>query len=226
MRGRAAGNEGVSQVRSVSTFALLGTGILALFVAFGAGAASADTLCTENIAPSGKCPEGKRLPEGESFTAVTPTGEPAVFRVGKELAEVKCKSKATGKTTASDGGHKSLLGSLETVTFENCVGECGSITAENLAWRVEALAESQVVNLREDPAGPPAVVLHECFGFTCLYEAEGSIVPMTFAGGNPAHLTAVEAVFLRKTGLCFQESKFTALYELTTPKPVWLTALP
>lgn len=215
-------------LKMLSLAAVAAAAVLALV---GATGASADRGCKVEVADSGECAAANLYALPLAISAKTPVGTKAEL-VASGLG-TKCDSSVTGEATASDGPHTQLLGLLKTLTFTNCEGSCKNATAENLPYNVEALALALLWHINNNLShGIPAALL-ECslFGIpvNCLYEATGQTALLNFTPGNPAKLVANKVPLSRGTKdsqACPATGVWNATYEITTPKPLWLTALP
>jgi RHS repeat-associated protein len=185
-----------------------------------ASPAAATTLCSLNGSP---CP-GVEYLTGTKVEGALKAGTNTTFVTS--LGTVTCTSSAVaGETTSAGGEGKAVEGTLTTFTFGGCtMGESScTVTAVNLPYSISA-THSSGGNGTLAVSDPTAVGTKvECPSITCTYGAKE--VSLKATGGNPAVVKA-EAISLPKlSGLfCPTEGKWTAEYELSTPKPLFLVA--
>jgi hypothetical protein len=188
----------------------------ALMAVVGAGAAQAETtLCkvTEDA-----CSTANMYPVGTSITAVTTSK--ATLKAG--FVTVKCNGTLSGTTTTTttpEGGITALgwtacEGAEEVVSEPTVAGgkEFGQLQVH---WDAEHNGNLTAKNIR---------VRIKALGVTCFYGGTVS-TGLTLKGGNPATVTA-NAEIERLSGssvLCGNPANWTATYEVTAPKPLYVS---
>ena len=216
-------------MKLIKMLGLAAVAAVAAMAFLGAASASADTLCKANEEP---CSAANSYAIGTTITGLTTAAKPATLLgingSGETIVEEECHSTASGKTTKNDGSHTQLLGLLDTLTFTSCKGICSGASSLRTPYAIEASGLKQELIAKTDGSGAPGAKLTGCFGIaTCEYEATGGTALLTFTGGSPGHLTASKVPLTRTSGaLCPAKGEWDALYEITSPNPAFLSALP
>jgi RHS repeat-associated protein len=209
-------------MRAARVASLVIFGAVAL-ACIGTSSASATTLCSLNGSP---CP-GVEYPSGTQVEGALVGGTKAKFVTS--LGTVECTtSTVTGKTTSAGGEGSAVTGEISGLTFTGCVlgGTSCTVEAVNLAYNTS-------ITVTEKGNGTLAVT--DAVGVGVLAKC-GSIVNCTvttaeaklaITGGNPGKASAA-AVPLKTTSgfLCPKEATWTAEYELSQPKPLYVVAKP
>jgi hypothetical protein len=196
-------------MKYVKMLGLAAIAAAALTAFVGAGTASAETtLCAVNTSP---CPAGSAYGTGTTINAQLKAGTHATLHAG--FAEITCKkSTVTGKienaTTPS--------GKISNLTFTECSGvvkvlKNGSLTAHHSGGGNGNLTATGVE------------VTVEQAGVHCIYG--GNITTgLNLTGGNPATMTSTAKIPLVSGGFfCASPANWTASYEVTSPKPLFVT---
>lgn len=188
-------------------------------MAFGAGSASAVTLCKEAKSP---CPEASRYTSGTAITASLKTK--TVATLTSSLGNVVCtESAVSGKTTATSGSP--LPGTISSLSFKSCTLGSSSctVTVENLPYAASVDASATVGNGTLTTTGQAHV---DCgSALNCIFK---KAVALSVTGGNPALVTANTALELIKNEgfICPSSATWDAEYEVTAPKPLFVVASP
>jgi hypothetical protein len=196
----------MKHVKMLGIAAVLAAALMALI---GAGAAQAETtLCkvTEDA-----CSTANMYPVGTAIAATAT--EPAVLKAG--FATITCnKSTVAGKTETTTTPE----GKNSTLSFS----ECGSATVTTLNPGKLQIHWDAEHNGNLTTSGVEVKV--EVLGVSCVYGGEVKS-GLTLTGGNPATLDAVEANIPKVSGgiLCGNPAKWTAHYEITSPKPLFVS---
>jgi len=205
--------------------ALTIAGISVMLAIVAVSGASATRLCKEEGVAEA-CPAGKTIGAGTAIKAQLAGGIPSVLHIG--FGEVTCMgSKLEGKTTSVGGVlGVPVKGTIIEASWSNC--ECAGVAAlmepGNLPWSTE-------INGSGNKDGTLTIleprVKVECNGFICTYQ-KPSITNLQFKGGNPAEIqAAIGQVFLERApggfAGCAVSAEWDADYEVTTPKPVFVT---
>ncbi len=185
---------------------------LAATAIVGATSASAVVLCKENKSP---CPEAQQYPSGTKISAQLVAGTKAVLT---GTLNVECSvSTVSGETTAKSGSP--LPGKITGLTFKTCT-TCPTVTAESLPYAASVTASG--AGNGGLTVSNPKVKLSGCFGFaTCI--ASAASVTLDVVGGNPARVKAVKEPLTLSGFGCGSSGTWTAEYEITAPKPVFVT---
>jgi len=225
----------MSYRRSIKVFSLAAVAAVAAMAFIGASSASAVTLCKVLQNP---CAEGNRWPVPQEIHAVLAAGTKATLAAGP-INDECTESLIKGKTTANDGLNAAggLLGLIETVTFGgSCT--CQTQIAIHLPWKFKLLSEvtekikedegadNGLLHVFQDGKGNPGGLVI-CEGNHCEYTTSEALATVT--GGNPGFVTAeVKLPTIGGDFICFfgGAAVWKAKYEILTPKPAWVSALP
>lgn len=144
---------------------------LAAMAFVGAGSASADSACLEDVALTVECPAGKVW--NGSIIGLSPE---TVLTAG--AFEEKCKSEFLADWVKNEGSHVGVLYLILKLTFTECKGSCKEVkgnSASNLPFLVLASALKAHAVVTADGKGTPGGLLIGCtlFGFSvnCSYTA-------------------------------------------------------
>jgi len=194
---------GLAAVAAVALMALVGS------------TASATVLC--KAAEGETCATGSAYPEKTTIEAKLVAGTKA--KLVTTFKTIECsKSSVKGETSAEEA--EPLTGPEGTLTFEECncevkVLKVGKLSTVHIAGTNNGTLSST--------GNESTVTCSTIFGSVhCIYATENTDVG-TLTGGNPAKLKA-EAVIPRLTtnGLCSEQSEWSAEYEVTAPKPLFI----
>jgi hypothetical protein len=196
---------------------------LALTAMAGAGTASAATvLCTTNANP---CPVD--YGKGTKISAQLKSGTEAILTAG--FGSVRAKtSTLSGEITSTQNAAGTPEGVVTALTFGTVTGPFGescSTKALNLPWKAEVHTTEAVSNGNGTlTVFNPKVTVNCGFTVKCNFSTEKAVLHID--GGNPAFATA------NKVSLAIQESDeggscpgaatWTATYEITAPKPLFV----
>jgi len=196
----------------------------ALMASAGSSTATATVLCkTSPAANEGEttgtgCPPESTYPAKTTIEAKLVSGTKA--KLVTSFKTIECsKSSVKGETSAEEA--EPLTGPEGTLSFEECNCEVKVLKAGTLSttW----VSGTHNGTLRST-GNESTVTCSTIFGSVhCIYVTENTDVG-TLTGGNPAKLKA-EAVIPRLTtnGLCSEESEWNAEYEVTAPKPLFVS---
>jgi RHS repeat-associated protein len=202
---------------------LAALGALAILAATGGPTASATTLCSLNGSP---CP-GVEYPSGTKVDGALVSGGKSKFVTS--LGTIECTtSTVTGETTSAGGEGKAVEGTIGSLAFSGCkLGETScTATVVNLPHSASATAteKGNGTLAMKDSEGVGATV--KCgLVIDCTLSTEEAKLKLT--GGNPA-IASAEAVPLGKLSgaKCPSEAKWSAEYELSQPKPLYVVTKP
>jgi len=196
---------------------------MALMAFVGSSTASATVLCKTNPkAGAGEatgtiCPSGEAYPENTTIEAKLTTGTKA--KLITSFKTIECgKSAVKGETSAEVA--EPLTGPEGTLTFEECNCEVKVLKAGKLS--TEHIAGTHNGTLKST-GNESTVVCSSIFGNVhCIYATENTDVG-TLTGGNPATLKAEATIpKLATNALCSEKSEWSASYEVTAPKPLFV----
>jgi hypothetical protein len=208
-------------MKYVKILGLAAVAAAALMAFVGASSASATVLCKTpgtGATTGTTCPEGWAYPANTHIHAVNV----GTVKLDTTFKNVECSnSTITGDTNTEGSATETITGPEGTLTFTNC--NCTVTVLKAGFIEIHWIPDTHNGTLTSDES-EVTVTCNTIFGSVhCIYETtEDSIGDVT--GGNPAifHSTAV----IRKkptNGLCSEESTWTATYEVTEPKPLYVT---
>ncbi len=211
-------------MKSLKILALAAVAAAALMAFVGSGTASATILCKVNPAPTGESEStGEECPSESTYPAKTTIEGKLVSGTKAKLVTtfktIEC-SKSSVKGETSEEEAEPLTGPEGTVTFEECNCEVKVLKSGTLS--TEWIEGSHNGTLKSNK-NESTVTCSTIFGNVhCIYVTENTDVG-TLTGGNPATLKA-EAVIPRlpTNGLCSEQSEWSASYEVTAPKPLFV----
>ncbi|MFL5834506.1 MAG: hypothetical protein ACJ76B_11090 [Solirubrobacterales bacterium] len=197
---------------------------LAVMAMVGASAASASgTACKTNSEP---CPAGDLYAAGTKMTAQLVPGTHATLT--SSVGNVTCKnSTVAGVLNEPAKAH----GEITSLTFTNCTlgeTEC-TVSATKPPYTVTGIATPAVlgkgngdftVTQKAGGSVPGATVVCGFF-INCTFSSTD--ITLKFTGGSPAKLKAEAVNLNRSGGICPSTSVWHAEYEVTAPKPLFLT---
>jgi hypothetical protein len=138
-------------MRIIKTLGLAAVAAIAAMALLGAASASAHTICKSNH-PLDECPVGDRYTLPVTINSTLVAGTTATLL--SSLGNVVCKKSAvSGKVTENTG--ESVLGKIESVTFEECKlgGTNCTVTTENLPYTAHLLLAIESVTEPADLGG-------------------------------------------------------------------------
>jgi hypothetical protein len=138
------------------------------------------------------------------------------------VGPVLCE-KSTVEGTTAGGLATTLLGEITKLTFTSCkLGETScTVTAEGLPYTSHLLIIPGTHNGEFVTLEPSAKVVCGSF-INCTFGFEE--INLELVGGNPATIAAEEELLTREAGFfCPGESHWTAKYEVTSPKPLFVS---
>jgi hypothetical protein len=134
---------------------------------------------------------------------------------------VECsKSALKGETSNEGSATEEVTGPEGTLTFEECNCEVKVLKAGTVStgWIAGTNNGTQQASSNESTVSCSTI-----FGpVHCIYATEGTDLG-TLTGGNPAKLDAsAEIPKLPTAAICSEKSHWTAEYEVTSPKPLFV----
>ncbi len=205
-------------MRYAKILGLAAIAALASMAFIGAGSASADSLCRENVGHAGTCPAPlvvNELIEAESI------GKAELL---SSIGNVKCSSQGLGKIVAT-GNHQPVLGLLETLTFTACEGACSKAKAHSAPFHLEVQASTLTPYAQPHPSSTllPGGLLENCtFGINCLYEVTSHLADLgEIESGATGDVLKFLVPLLRSnhSAFCPEKSEWHARYLLRTDLP-------
>lgn len=194
---------------------------LAAVAALAAVPASAATvLCNESTTT---CPAANTYPGGTSIEAKLKAETSVKFK--GSFSSTCSQSTLAGKSTAEVG--ESVPVEITGLTI-SCSSPCKAVEAKNLPYSSQAAKTeggNGTLTVNSSESGTPAITFSECsWGTSCTFSL--SNMALAANGGNPAQLVANEVPLSLTEGMsffCGKTIKFNATYEVTAPKPMFLT---
>jgi hypothetical protein len=212
------------RLRNVLALVVAGLALSAL----AAAPASATRLCLNNTTD----PCSAVYAKGQMFEATLKTKTIAEVGIGA-FGPVKCTgSTSKGQSTDAGGGAGVAVGAqIEAMTWSTCTCTLGnaSVTpvfpaAPNNFWKAE-------IKWQKEKSGTLVIanpkIQATCDVEKCVYEK--AQIEMSFKGGNPGEITALSGkvkltrVDKESTIGCGGEAELIMTYEITKPKPVYVT---
>lgn len=189
----------------------------------GAGSASATVLCkTEGTgSPSGTtCPEGWAYPAGTEIHAVLDPGT-GNSKLVTAFKTMECEgSTIAGETTAEEG--EPLTINVTVFVFEKC--NCEVVTLAGGSLSVVWNSGTENGTLRSTGAEITTECKGTLFGNVhCIYRTSATDIGV-LTGGNPATMDIEKSNIPRLTtdSLCSEKAEWSAKYEVTSPKPLFV----
>jgi len=211
----------MKHLKFLGPLALVSAVALALI---GATAASATVLCENNL-NTATC--GQVVPKTTLFESKLQAGTVADIDPG--VQEIECKQSAIGARTENAGSDKETVRLPDTankellvVRFEECdctvaVLATGDIEVHHIVTTDNGMLTSNGLQITTRCVG--------IFGeIHCIFKTVNANMG-TLKGGSPSELVisvALERVATNK--LCSEVIHWTGKYEVTTPKPLYVTA--
>jgi len=211
-------------MKYVKMLGLAAVAAAALMAFVGASTASATVLCSE---PGTGTPTGTTCPAGKAYgTATTGVHIHAVntttVKLDTTFKTVECTgSTITGDTNNEGGAGQSITGPEGTLTFTGCNCTVNVLKAGTL--KIDWISGTHNGTLTSN-GSEVTVSCSTIFGNVhCIYETtEDDLGDLT--GGNPAIFHSTAVINKKPTSeLCSKESTWTATYEVTEPKPLYVT---
>lgn len=183
----------------------------------GAGTASATVLCKNNGSTSA-CSEN--YPSATKVSESLVAGTKAVLNT--EFKNIECsKSTVSGKTETSGSATETVKGPVEGLTFEECNCEVKVLKTGTL--EIHWISGPNNGTVTQNGA-EVTVNCSTIFGTVhCIYVTENTDLG-TLTGGNPAKVDVKASIpRLTTNSLCSTTATWEASYEVTAPKPLYVT---
>lgn len=198
-------------MRLIKMVGLAALAALAAMAFVGAGSASADVLCTENVGHGAECPSSKIV---AANTLIVGTSTDAILLDNELNVEEECDSTTLGKYLGSNGAHNGLKGLITLFDFTNCVGLCDEAVGHSAPFNLFASAATLHATVTGDNGSlQPGARLQGCpFGVTCLYQTPSALLEID------DDLLIAEHVPLNRSSfsfVCPSETAWDATYLLT-----------
>lgn len=194
------------------------------FVGVASASAASTELCSTNTAPC----SGTKYLSGTSVSAKLKGT--SVAKLETNLVTVTCTASTVGGKTTSSGGAGAVTGQISSLTFGGTCKTGGGTTCEvtvlHLATPYNASIEATgggngAMTVTTGSSGKPGATVH-CGSFiNCSFETASAALTVT--GGNPA-VAKAEGIELEHSNgaFCPAEAFWTAEYEVTAPKPLFV----
>lgn len=183
----------------------------AAFMAFvGAGTASATELCTE----SATC--GTMYPSGTAIAAKS-TKTLVLENLGGTVLDECTSGEVKGTTSTTGGASETVKANITALTWVGCTKTTKTTT--NGALEIHAITPTGNGTL----TGSGSVVEINTILGVCSYGTGAGTDLGTLVGGNPATIS-INAIVQKISGnfACPAEARWTAAYEVTSPKPLFV----
>jgi hypothetical protein len=208
-------------MKYVKMLGLAAVAAAALMAFVGASSASATVLCTTQGtgSPTGTtCPANQAEPAGTEIHAVNK----GTVTLDGEAFNIECAaSTIKGKTSNEGSATETVKGKIETLTFTSCGPSTVTVLKAGeleIHWKEGTHNGTLTGNGQEI-----TTVTSTIFGnIHCIFSVTNqSLGDVT--GGNPAIFTSNAKIKqLPTNGLCPNEGAWTATYEITNPKPIFI----
>jgi hypothetical protein len=204
---------------------------MALMAFVGAGTASATVLCKTQLT-TGCAASGWDYPAGTTIDATlkSPTSTATLETTGGTTLDTCTGSTVHGKTETTGSSTTTVSGKLTSelnaegdpkgLTWSGCTVPTTTLAAGSLEIHWISGTDNGTLT-----ASGAEVTVNTGFFGACVYGTGTGKDLGTLLGGSPATLAISTNVTLTKneSGLCPSETKWTATYEVTTPKPLFVT---
>lgn len=180
----------------------------------GAGTASADTttLCQHGSPTQPPCQAGFIIYTGKIETSV------AKATLTTSLGTISCASSSFKGEVLKGEGEPAAIGEVSGFSFEECKTAEGvkcTLSPKNLPYEASIVGMSNKGSMTvSDSTGVGSKV--EC-GFSIDCELLAKSTELSFAGGEPAVITASEVKFEAVGLMCPKTATWTATYKLAKP---------
>ena len=229
-------------MKYVKMLGLAAVAAAALMAFVGASTASATVLCkVEGTGPptGTTCPANSAYPAGTEVHAVLDPGTgPA--KLVTSFKTIECKASTVKGSTSNEGSAtETVKGTIEAknLTFSECNCEVKVLAGGSLEihWGETIENEKKEKEWRGDTGhdatltSTGAEVTSECstvFGLVhCIYKTNGTTLGV-LTHGNPATMDIENSNIPRlvTNPLCAEKAEWSAKYEVTTPKPLFVAA--
>jgi len=217
-------------MKYVKMLGLAAIAAAALMALVGASTASASRLCKVNTETE-MCSEANKYGSNQEIHAVLTAGKIAKLSTAFKTIECK-KSTVKGKIAEEWTGSttQTVTGPIEVLNFEECNCTVNVLKTGTLEVHADPITDEggKVTDtdngILTSNGAEVTVTCASIFGNVhCIYVTENTTIG-TLTGGNPAELDANANIPRKPTdGLCSEEAKWTAEYEVTTPKPLYVS---
>lgn len=175
----------------------------------------AGTLCSAKEFNGVPCFFGKRFGAGTPVSATLKSGTASVLNAG--FANIECEGSAmNGELLDPGSSTEPVVGAWSSWTFSGCNCSVSAPKAGDFSVDWSSGSDGALVLSGFE-------IKANCGGKECVFG--GSINEgITLLGGSPAMIKAVGAPVAKQSGVaeCESSSKWTAEYEVTAPKPLYV----
>jgi RHS repeat-associated protein len=200
---------------------------VALMAFAGAGTASATVLCKEagTGSPTGtSCPSGQGYGAGQEIRAVNK----GTVTLDTTFKTVECKSsEIKGETSKEGSASETVTGPEGSLSFSSC--NCSTVTVVKAGTlEIHWISGTHNGTVTSNNSKVTTICKAPIFGFNvhCTYVTSNTDIGV-LTGGSPATFTSsatIPVLEAESDGLCPEESKWTATYEVTAPKPLYVAS--
>lgn len=183
--------------------------IVAAFVAFGAGSASATVLCKTKTSPC-----GSKYPVGTLFNSELTPGTTAVFKAG--FATFECtEGHGSVETTTEGSATETVKGITKTLSFGGCNGEVNVLKTGSgeIHWTSKTNGSFTVEGME---------ITGSMLGVDCVYGGSISSGITLNGGEKPTISINAKIALLSGSFLCANPGTMTASLSITEPTPLYV----
>ncbi|MDQ3725056.1 MAG: hypothetical protein M3335_04055 [Actinomycetota bacterium] len=203
-------------MKYIKMLGLAAVAAAALMAFVGASTASATVLCKVNTATTGCHVGGNAYAKGTTIKGNL-TATAILETVGGEVLNKCTGSTLEGKTETTGGAAETVEGKILTLSWSGCEKHTTTLSTGKLVIHYSEKDNGTLT------ASGTEVTINGIFGTSCVYGAGEGLNLGTVVGGSPATI-AINTIVPRISGgfLCPAEARWTASYELTSPKPLYI----
>lgn len=220
-------------MKYVKMLGLAAIAAAALMAFVGASSASATVLCQENpIAKEGEktgttCPATKAYPKETEIHAVLDPGT-GNAKLVTAFKTIECSESTVKGKTSNEGGlnekgeDEPVTGNVETLTFGGCNCEVKVLSGGTLS--VSWISGTHNGTLKSSNAEVTTFCEKTLFGNVhCIYRTSATDIGV-LTGGNPATMDIEKSNIprLETNAICSEQAEWSAKYEVTSPKPLYV----
>jgi len=215
-------------MRYVKMLGLAAIAAAALMAFVGASTASATVLCKTpgtGETTGTTCAPGWAYEAGQTFHAVfEPTEAVPKAKLTTSFKNIECsKSTVHGHLENEGSATETVKVEITTLTFEECNCEVKVVHPGTLT--IHWIPDTHNGTVTVDEAEVTATCSTIFGNVHCIYNTGAGISIGDLTGGNPATMDIEENNIPRLTtnSLCAEKAKWDAHYEVTEPKPLYVT---
>ncbi|MDQ3725057.1 MAG: hypothetical protein M3335_04060 [Actinomycetota bacterium] len=205
-------------MKYIKMLGLAAVAAAALMAFVGASTASATVLCKVNTQTTG-CHAGGNAYAKATTVKASLTKTAVLETLGGETLNECTGSTLEGKTETTGGAAETIKGVFVIISWSGCLKHTTTIAVGDFELH-QANSDNGTLT-----ATGVQVTINGIFGTSCVYGAGEGLNLGTVVGGSPATIT-INTIVPRISGgfLCPAEARWTASYEVTSPKPLYVSA--